>query len=67
MFFNQTKFKASVILAGKTLKDVAKFIGINEATLHRKIARNGDFTRAEIAKIVDFLHLETPQEIFFAN
>lgn len=67
MFFNQTKFKASVILAGKTLKDVAKFIGINEATLHRKIARDGDFTRVEIAKIVDFLHLETPQEIFFAN
>lgn len=67
MLFNQAKFKASVVLAGKTLKDVAKFIGINEATLHRKIARNGDFTRTEIVKIVEFLNIDTPQEIFFAD
>ncbi len=65
--FNKAKFRASVVIAGKTMREVAEYMGINEATLHRKIARNGDFTREEIIKITEFLKLENAQEIFFEN
>lgn len=65
--FNRAKFKACAILAGKTLREVAEYIGISETTLYRKLARNGDFTREEIVAITDCLRLENPNEIFFAE
>lgn len=63
--FNKNKFKAVVVAAGKTMSDVAEMLGINEATLYRKIARDGAFTRNEIQQITIFLNIENPIEIFF--
>ena len=62
--FNKTKFKASVVLAGKTTSDVAKVLGINESTLYRKISKDGEFTRSEIQMLIDFLSIENPNDIF---
>lgn len=63
--FNKQKFKASMVAAGKTSKETAEALGINEATLYRKISRNGDFSRLEIQKLTEFLKLDNPIDIFF--
>ena len=65
--FNKNKFKAEVISAGKTYGDVANHLGINETTLYRKIARDGDFSRSEIQKICDLLCIDNPAPIFFGQ
>lgn len=63
--FNERKFRAQVVLAGVTMGDVAKELNIDESTLYRKIKMNGAFTREEMAKLIKFLHMEKPIEIFF--
>lgn len=65
--FDKNKFKACIVAAGKTAKDVAVILGINESTLYRKIANNGAFSREEIQKMSDYLHIENPHDIFFAD
>ena len=53
----------------KTVKDVAEAVGINEATLYRKINGTSDFTRNKIQLIRQYLNLcaEEVDEIFFAD
>jgi predicted transcriptional regulator len=65
--FDKNKFKAQIVLAGMTAKELAERLGINESTLYRKINADGNFTREEISKMTEILHIENPQEIFFAN
>lgn len=64
--FNKNKFKASIVAAGKTANDLATELGINESTLYRKISNDGAFTRQEMQKIITFLKIENPLDIFFA-
>ena len=64
--FNKNEFRAAIARAGKTHKDVAKQIGVDESTLYRKIQENGRFTRAEINEMIDYLKIENPKSIFFA-
>ena len=63
--FNENEFRAQVIRAGKTMKQVAEFLGIDVSTLYRKIRAGGNFTREEINSLIDFLQIETPMLIFF--
>lgn len=49
--FNKNAFRAKVVGAGMTLAEVAGQIGINPATLGRKMSGESDFTRAEIQKM----------------
>ncbi|MDO4649159.1 MAG: helix-turn-helix transcriptional regulator [Eubacteriales bacterium] len=65
--FDRIKFKKAVIDDGKTMADVAKYLGINEATLYRKLNGSSEFSRDEIQQICTFLHLDSPMEIFFAE
>lgn len=65
--FNKNKFKAQVILSGKTLSDVANILGINLVTLYRKMNGESDFYRNEIQILCEFLKIENPSEIFFAK
>ncbi len=67
MEFNGHVFKGAVISKGFSLQDIADCLGINCSTLYRKIARNGDFSRAEIRKIADKLSLNEAERdaIFF--
>lgn len=65
--FDKQKFKACIILAGKTMADVAKHLGINEATLYRKVNGTSDFYRNEMQQICDYLSIDNPTEIFFAR
>lgn len=51
------------------MRDVASAIGINEATLYRKVNGTSDFTRNEIQIIKQFLDLTSDEveSIFFAD
>lgn len=65
--FDKARFKAQIVLAGITSKELAEKLGINESTLYRKINNDGSFTRDEINKLIEILGIDNPQEIFFAE
>ncbi|MCR4654771.1 MAG: DUF739 domain-containing protein [Lachnospiraceae bacterium] len=51
---------------GKSQKDVANAIGIAEKTFYTKM-KNGVFGSDEIEKMISFLKIENPADIFFAK
>lgn len=65
--FDRKRFKAAMIMADVTSKDLAKALEINESTLYRKLNAGGEFTRKEINKLIEILNIEDPKEIFFAS
>lgn len=65
--FNKTKFKAAMILAGKTQKDLADALNINTATLYRKVNGASEFTLEEIRILCEELNLDSPMDIFFSS
>lgn len=65
--FRENEFRAQIVRAGKTNKELAGFLGIDESTLYRKIKADGNFTRDEINKMIKFLNIEDPEAIFFAG
>lgn len=64
--FNRRKLQAQMVLKGKTGKEVAEKLAINEATLYRKM-NNGDFTRNQISTMIEFLDITDIDGIFFAD
>ncbi len=64
--FDKDKFEYALRVANVTKKELAKVIGINEATLYRKIKSNGNFERNEIELMVQHLRIDNPADIFFA-
>ena len=65
--FDKVKFKAAVVLSGKSMEDVANRLNINVSTLYRKINNDGFFTRCEIEVLTGFLSIRDPMSIFFAK
>ena len=65
--FDVRRFKAQLVLKGVTGKMLAEKLHINESTLYRKINANGDFSREEINIMIEYLEIENPLEIFFAD
>lgn len=65
--FDKRRFMAQLALKGVTLKELAKTLEIDESTLYRKINDDGRFTRKEMNNMIDFLEIEDPNNIFFAN
>lgn len=67
---NVNKLRGAVVEHGFTMESLANSIGMDRATLYRKIANNGEnFTLKEVDGIVRALSL-TPDEgmrIFFAQ
>lgn len=66
--FNEKKFKAKLVECGLSVTDVAKALGINEATLYRKIKGTSDFSRNELTMIKSTLGMTISEfeEVFFA-
>ena len=62
--FNRDLFRAKCIEHGIRTQDAAQIMGINPATLSRKMGGQSDFTRNEIQLFRAALHL-TPQETYF--
>lgn len=52
---------------GKSISDMCQMLEISRVAFYRK--RNGisEFTQSEIKKIVDYLELQSPMEVFFAE
>ena len=65
--FNRNEFRAQIVRTGKTSKEVAEFLGIDESTFYRKIQDDGRFTRQEIELIAEFLGISDVKAIFFAD
>ena len=65
--FDRKRFKAQLILAGVSMKELAEALGIDESTLYRKVNADGSFTREEINKMIDVLKIESPMDIFFTH
>lgn len=65
--FDRRKFLAQMTLRDVSKKELAEILGINEATLYRKINNDGYFTRSEINKLIEVLRIDNPTEIFFAE
>ena len=52
---------------GKSISDMCKMLDISRSAFYRKCNGKSEFTMSEIKKIVDFLNLESPVDIFFAK
>lgn len=67
--FNKKKFHGKVIEKGFTLCEIANKIGVNPATLYRKMSGESDFSRREIQDISMALSLDDGDimSIFFAD
>ena len=55
--FSKNLFKAAIMRAGLSSKELAQKIGISERTLYRKMSGDSDFTRIEIIEIRNLLNL----------
>ncbi|MBQ6091629.1 MAG: DUF739 domain-containing protein [Lachnospiraceae bacterium] len=60
------KLRGIIAEKGVSQCDVAKAIGITEKTFYLKM-KKGIFGSDEIEKMVDYLSIENPGEIFFAK
>ena len=65
--FNKNLFRAKYIERNLKAADVATILGINPATLSRKVSGESDFTRNEIQLFRTALNLSAEEitEIFF--
>ena len=67
--FCENKFRGKVAECRMTLTGLSAAIGINPATMNRKMSGESDFTRSEIQKIRNILNLTDDElnSIFFAE
>lgn len=65
--FNKKALQAQMVLKGMNARELSEKMGINESTFYRKMNNDGDFSRAEIAKITEVLEIDDPMKIFFAT
>jgi ACT domain-containing protein len=64
---NKTLLEDQMKAKGKSISDMCSMLGISRSAFYRK--RNGisEFTQNEIRRIVSFLELDSPMDIFFAQ
>lgn len=64
---NQTEFKVAQIRAGLSKEDIAKELGLNLATVYRKINGESEFTLSELRLLKKILGLTNSDvdRIFF--
>ena len=65
--FDERRFRAQLVLENISMKELASRLDMNESTLYRKVKADGAFTREEINKMIDILHIKEPIDIFFTD
>lgn len=67
--FNERRFRERLFREGYTKEKLAGVLGINQATLYRKINGKSEFTRIEMQLVQNALHLSREElcSIFFAG
>lgn len=63
--FDENRLKAAMAMKGITGKELAQMLEIDESTFYRKM-KTGNFSRAQINKMINILEIEDPKPIFFA-
>lgn len=63
------KFKLEYEMKSKgvTIEKLCKDLNISRSAFYRKCNGQSEFTQGEIQKIVDYLGLDSPMGIFFAD
>lgn len=66
---NKIAFKHKAIDCGLSYVSIAKHLGINEATLYRKLNDKSEFSRSEIKALGELMHLtmDDINAIFFSG
>jgi ACT domain-containing protein len=64
---NKTLLEEKMKEKGKSITDMCRMLGISRSAFYRKRNSISEFTQNEIRKIVDFLELDSPVDIFFAQ
>lgn len=64
--FNENEFRKLIAKKGLTLQNVADMLGINIATLYRKMNGTSDFYRNEMDILVRELKISNPNDRFFS-
>lgn len=64
--FDKNKLKGKIVECGYSVEQIAKILGVNPATLYRKLSQESEFTRNEIATLKSTLKLTVSEinEIF---
>jgi transcriptional regulator with XRE-family HTH domain len=67
--FHANELRAELVRKELSVEDVAKQMGIDKASLYRKLKGDSEFLRIEIEKLVNILQLsgEDVLRIFFTN
>lgn len=67
--FNERRLRERLFREGYTKEKLAGVLGINQATLYRKINGKSEFTRIEMQLVQNALHLSCEElcSIFFAD
>ena len=64
---NKALLEYKMRIKGKNISDMCEMLGISRSAFYRKCNGKSEFTISEIRKIVDFLGLDSPVEIFFGE
>ena len=64
---NKALLEYEMKLKGKSISDMCSMLNISRSAFYRKCNGISEFTLSEIQKIVDFLELNSPVEIFFTQ
>ena len=67
MKVNKALLEYKMRVKGINISDMCEMLGISRSAFYRKCNGKSEFTISEIRKIVDFLGLDSPVEIFFAQ
>lgn len=64
---NKALLEYQMKVNGKSIADMCKMLDISRSAFYRKCNGISEFTQSEIKKIVDFLNLASPVDIFFTD
>ena len=64
---DKARLKYEMERRGVTIKEICEALGISRSAWNRKCSGKSEFTLNEIQAVVDFLELQTPMGIFFAE
>jgi ACT domain-containing protein len=63
---NKALLEYEMKVNNKSISDMCDMLGISRSAFYRKCNGISEFTQSEIKKIVEYLNLNSPMEIFFA-
>lgn len=65
--FDKKRLQAQMVLKDMNAEELSEQLGINPSTFYRKMNNDGDFSRAEIEKMIIVLEINDPIFVFFDN